>query len=965
MSAIIKSICLIIILLYPISILSTNNILSDHKYIEKDSLFINDSIRARDLLNDIGYSLYLKDSYSQALDSFSESLIIRKRIYGENSDELARAYEAIAMTYSKLRNFGQALKNYDLAEESYSNDKFKNISRILNLYNNIGNVYREKLDYTKALQYYQQALALYKEYYVVNNEDIAYYNYPIAEIYYLTNEYEKALNIINENINNSSLPEKIGFSKILAYIDLMQGHNSDAQKNYQNFIDLIILNSGENSIDLAEAYLQYASFLISNSQFPNANDLLNKAENIIDNTQQNISIERSEFYKQRGYYWYLLPVSSSNMEIFGNQKIQNLNKAIDLFNLALKALNFPENYSESTNQNLINLLSLIEAIKVFKLIADSYSEITNVELSNNEDVFPESLNSAIETYKIVGSLIQRARKELTTDDSKIQLTSLEYSSFYKMIQAASLAYKISNDEKYIDLAFQNAERVKSSSVYDKISDEMALENSAIPDSLLTRENSLNNKITEYSEKLFNEQTQPSPDITLINQYNDTIFSINQQLGELNRYLESEYSDYYQLKYSSLMSSINDIQNLMNQDQVILEYVMNESDTLSELYTFTISKNKIGFYNFTFSPDFIKNIETMFGFVSSDNYLFTQNDDSKKFCVSSFKLYQVLIAPYLDEIKDKNITIIPDGKLSYIPFDALLFNLPDTSETIQFNHLDYLIRDYNINYSNSANLLFSKKPNKSIGNVNALSFAPDYNMEKFMIGSKEMTLLPLPGVQQEVEKISEIVNSKVYSKDEATEENFRKNVGNYDILHLAMHAFINDSIPAFSSLAFKQLNTADDKEDGLLNTADIYNLKLKAKLTVLSACNTGTGQLQKGEGILSLARGFLYAGCPSIIMSLWEVEDQSGTQIMSSFYRNLKKGKRKDEALRAAKLEYLESAGSRKAHPHYWLSFVSIGDNSSLYVSYDYYFFVLLILAFAGIAIDQIVRIKKARKKQAL
>lgn len=117
--------------------------------------------------------------------------------------------------------------------------------------------------------------------------------------------------------------------------------------------------------------------------------------------------------------------------------------------------------------------------------------------------------------------------------------------------------------------------------------------------------------------------------------------------------------------------------------------------------------------------------------------------------------------------------------------------------------------------------------------------------------------------------------------------------------------------------------------------------------------------------MSLARGFFYAGCPSIIMSLWEVEDQSGTQIMTSFYKNLKKGKDKDESLRLAKLEYLESVSSRRAHPHYWLGFVSIGDNSALYLSYDYYFFILLILALSGIGIDQAIRIKKARKKRAL
>jgi CHAT domain-containing protein len=181
----------------------------------------------------------------------------------------------------------------------------------------------------------------------------------------------------------------------------------------------------------------------------------------------------------------------------------------------------------------------------------------------------------------------------------------------------------------------------------------------------------------------------------------------------------------------------------------------------------------------------------------------------------------------------------------------------------------------------------------------------------------------------------------------------------------MHAFINDSLPAFSSLAFVQKETDDPTKNGLLNTADIYNFKLNAKLTVLSACNTGTGQLKKGEGIMSLARGFLYAGCPSIIMSLWEVEDESGTQIMTSFYKNIKKGKTKDESLRLAKLEYLESVNSRRAHPHYWLGFVSIGDNSPLYISYDFYFFILLILALSGIGIDQAIRIKKARKKRAL
>lgn len=90
------------------------------------------------------------------------------------------------------------------------------------------------------------------------------------------------------------------------------------------------------------------------------------------------------------------------------------------------------------------------------------------------------------------------------------------------------------------------------------------------------------------------------------------------------------------------------------------------------------------------------------------------------------------------------------------------------------------------------------------------------------------------------------------------------------------------MPAFSRFAFTQNEETEINNDGWLNTADIYNLELNARLTVLSACNTGSGNLRKGEGVMSLARGFLYAGCPSIIMSLWEVEDNAGTEIMHSF-----------------------------------------------------------------------------------
>jgi len=329
------------------------------------------------------------------------------------------------------------------------------------------------------------------------------------------------------------------------------------------------------------------------------------------------------------------------------------------------------------------------------------------------------------------------------------------------------------------------------------------------------------------------------------------------------------------------------------------------------------------------------------------------------------LYKKLIEPFNDDIRDKKLIIVPDGKLNYVAFDALIDELPDTTKNIQFSKLNYLIKKNCINYTYSANLLYkfdnlSKKANKEV-----LAFAPVYNNDIITLDNKKITLLPLPGVQKEVQNISNEIKTKEFIGSDATEMNFRSNVEKYDMLHLAMHAYINDSVPAYSALVFEQ-HTGDQPEtDGKLNTADIYNLKLNARLTVLSACNTGSGTLRKGEGVISLARGFFYAGCPSVIMTLWEVEDNSGTKIMSSFYKYLKKGKPKDEALRLAKLEYLSNANPRLSHPHCWLGYVNIGDNSPLFRSYDFYFFSLLILAFIGIIIEQILRIKKARKKRTL
>jgi len=190
---------------------------------------------------------------------------------------------------------------------------------------------------------------------------------------------------------------------------------------------------------------------------------------------------------------------------------------------------------------------------------------------------------------------------------------------------------------------------------------------------------------------------------------------------------------------------------------------------------------------------------------------------------------------------------------------------------------------------------------------------------------QLKLCDLNWTKQEVNGIDNLLRGKVFLSDDASEANFKKYAPSSRIIHLATHTIINERQPIYSYLAFSPKDTLS--EDGKLFAYELYNMELNTDLAILSACNTGGGKLVRGEGVMSLARGFRYAGCSSIAMSLWPVDDKSTSLIMTDFYAELVRGSSKDEALRTAKLNYLREAGEFKSAPYYWAGFVLIGNTS--------------------------------------
>jgi CHAT domain-containing protein len=326
---------------------------------------------------------------------------------------------------------------------------------------------------------------------------------------------------------------------------------------------------------------------------------------------------------------------------------------------------------------------------------------------------------------------------------------------------------------------------------------------------------------------------------------------------------------------------------------------------------------------------------------------------KDFQEIGHRLYKILIEPVYENLISENLIISTDNILSYIPFETLLRSTY-SGEGILYRELDYLMNNYNVSYTYSAAFIDQMKSRKNFKTEGLIAFAPVYSrsvnidsvLNKRQTGS---VLYSLPFSQQEAEYVSEVTGGQLYLENEARESIYKKHAGDYNIIHLAMHTYLNDQNPMNSAMIFSQ---ADDlPEDGLLYTYEVYGIPLRSRLVVLSSCNTGYGKLSTGEGILSLARGFLYSGSHSVVMSMWEVEDKSGTEIIKMFYDNLIKGKRKSIALRDARVKFLKNAKQVESHPYFWSTLVVYGEDEPVFprkkIIYISIFSILMGLAALG------------------
>ncbi len=824
----------------------------------------------------IGSAFYRKKAYQEA----EMALITSQKLMEDKLSPLPSLYGTVlnllGAVYRGTGDYEKALQN-SLNAVRFHEANPSSGQRLTFAYNNLGTAYFNRADYNKA----EEVLLL-------------------AEINAQKGErpdYRSLSNIYNNLM--LALTRKKQYERALAYGQQRQKLLTDEQ---------VQLSAGS----MANFYNNLALVFLEMDRQTKAKDYLMKAYKLDTGRSQTIS-NLGYYYLRSGQTDSALTFLKKAIAKPGDSRSRDLPKlyrylgqatvtngdheqGLAHFNTAIGLL--AEGFSDTSIYAVPSLASVKLKRELLLVLYNKgkQMEVTGAPLKN----INETLLSAT---ALTDSLYQ----DYLAEGSRLFLRSEAMPLYETTIRSLIAEYEATENQSLLSHLFEIFEKGKSSLLSDLMSVKNANLLGGVPAELIKRESTLQIDIAFYESELYKaRQKEDSAKVSLYNGYR---LEKSNDLDRLKEDFRANYPKYYQARHAQDKLNLNEVQEkLKDSGELLIEYFVGEK----AVYAMAISAEEV----------VVKEMPEPITALRSETirYLSTINDptllqtDSKlafqRLSRQGQQLYQKLMTPLLTELtgNPEALYIVPDGFLNYLPFEALITD--KRSDNLDFIGLPYLIRKYPMRYSYSASLP-QTEPGKKLGKSRVLGMAPFSDAN-------------LPDSGDEITEIDKHFSASLLPGNTGTKAEFRNQANDFEVLHLATHGTIDTDNPGQSYLSF-----AADSTDGKLHVYELENMDLSARLAILSACETGTGNFVAGEGVMSLARGFTYAGVPSILMSLWKVDDRSGTDLISGFYQGLSAETNKALALQTAKLNYLDNADQLHAHPYFWSQFVLVGDPAPL------------------------------------
>jgi CHAT domain-containing protein len=600
-------------------------------------------------------------------------------------------------------------------------------------------------------------------------------------------------------------------------------------------------------------------------------------------------------------------------------------QALRNYQAAIQALHFDFREAD-IYRNPDDLENVVSPLVLFKVLGQKAQAFTQYYKRTREH---QDLEAALQTYQLAFRLSDQIRKGYDSDEAKLFFANTVAPVYEEAIATAFQLFRQGRQPRYLEAAFALAEQSKAAVLAESLRELQIRQVPGISAALLRQERGLKRNIAALKQKLAEENDPARKE-----KYRDYLRDHEMSLARTLREFEKN-PQYYQLKYDTRPVTVAQVQQELDKETALVEYFVGQQS----LFVFVISRQGLEARQLALGPAFTRDWQGLYRALYQGRPGARYQGDAP-----AHRLYRQLIAPVASALAGKRrLVIVQDKELCYLPFEALVSE-PATTR--------YLLQDYTVSYAYSGKLLRpAAASTRGVRPATILAMAP------FVTGGSDLArqnrqaptagdlLAPLYASAGEVRQ----TGGQVYLGAAATKERLLQQAGDYDIIHLATHAKANSREPLHSFIAFYP--GAAGPGGYRLYVPEIYNLRLdKLQLVVLSACETGGGQLVKGEGIMSLARAFAYAGCPSTVTTLWKAEDQTTAFISTQLYNYLRAGKPKDVALRLAKLDYLKNQDNwRRRSPVYWANFIFVGDQEPVYTNYAFLWWVAGgLLACAGV-----------------
>lgn len=833
----------------------------------------------------IAEAFTLDKKFVKAIQAYQEALNIQKHKYPKGHPYTATILNNLANTHAKVGHYTVAIQLQNQAIEM--NASLGNTKELIDSYVNLGNYLIETGDYKQALEQLQIAFYQAKKNpdsspngNLLSSLGLAYmYNSELGEA---IRKHTEALNFYLQN-----KPEDPG---LLAGAYLNIGNCCSEQKSWsaaiKNYSDaLLIFDKIHSNLSAASCHGNIANCLIQLGQYEQATPHLSKAIALC-----------SGYPRIKAQYYYALGFSQLERNQL-DQAESNFKLAATFLDFNLKILK-PEIISAPPTLALQLMGGLAQSAQKKYLIHKDFKH----------------LDQALHYYRNARLYIKYLQRTYSNSQSRQRLVDQFYTIYEELIWCL---YEKNQSETNTE-AWQYAEESKAIMLSEVFRSTNAQKIVKIPDSLLQQEAKLNQQIGYLEKQQF---LNSNPSLGLAEQGLAQLFDYKNQLLQFQQKIERIFPQFAKAKYTGKLSELSSIQDLLDKDQMILEYFWGEH----QLFAFILTKDRLIFKKLPQTSDMEGNIINLVRMIrQSPGVGVPSKQQINEYVVSAQQLYQQLIASLQLQLSPR-IIIIPDGPLDYLPFEVLLTKTPSNKTNIR--KFPYFLLKHATSYCFSGELL--QEMSKSIRNEqlnhkvsgNVLAIAPAFESNSF-------GFQPLLFHHEEVALLQGILpRVKTLNGKRATEAAFEQLAPKYRVVHLATHAQANLSAADYSYIAFTEQK--DSIENEFLFTRELYGIPLHADLVVLSACETAYGQYKRGEGIISLARAFAYAGAQSLIATQWPIRDQKSPKITTLIYEALAKGKPKDVALQEAKIAFIQEGTQLNAFPYFWAAFTSIGNTQAL------------------------------------